>query len=76
MTKEQLQAILSTYLDEEAEELALDDDLTEAGLDSIAFMSITAELRAKNSMVTFMDLAEEPTMEAWLRKFNEKVAAQ
>lgn len=76
MTKEQLQAILSPYLDEEAEKLALDDNLTEAGLDSIAFMSITAELRAKNSMVTFMDLAEEPTMEAWLRKFNEKVAAQ
>ncbi len=76
MTKEQLQAILSPYLDEEAEELALDDDLTEAGLDSIAFMSITAELRAKNSMVTFMDLAEEPTMEAWLRKFHEKVAVQ
>ena len=76
MTKEQLQAILAPYLDEEAGELKLDDDLTEAGLDSIAFMSITAELRAQNSMVTFMDLAEEPTMEAWLQKFNEKVAAQ
>ena len=76
MTKEQLQAILAPYLDEEAGELKLDDDLTEAGLDSIAFMSITAELRAQNSMVTFMDLAEEPTMEAWLRKFHEKVAAQ
>ena len=76
MTKEQLQAILAPYLDEEAGELKLDDDLTEAGLDSIAFMSITAELRAQNSMVTFMDLAEEPTMEAWLRKFHEKVSAQ
>ena len=76
MKLEQLQAILAPYLDEEAEDLAIDDDLMEAGLDSIAIMSITAELRDRNSLVTFMDLAEEPRMEAWLRKIHEKVAVQ
>lgn len=72
MTKEQLTAIISPYLDEEAAEIAMADDLTEAGLDSIAFMSITGELREQNIMVTFMDLAEEATLEAWLHKINEK----
>ncbi len=76
MTKEQLKAIITPYLDEEAGEIAMDDDLTEAGLDSIAFMSITAELREQNIMVTFMDLAEEATLEAWLHKISEKVTVQ
>ena len=76
MTKEELKAIITPYLDEEAVEIAIDDDLTEAGLDSIAFMSITAELREQNIMVTFMDLAEEATLEAWLHKISEKVTVQ
>ena len=76
MTKEELKAIITPYLEEEAGEIAIDDDLTEAGLDSIAFMSITAELREQNIMVTFMDLAEEATLEAWLHKISEKVTVQ
>lgn len=72
MTKERLRFWLADYLDDDAmENLADEDDLTDWGLDSIAFMSITEELRAQGIMITFMDLAEETTVEAWHKKIQQ-----
>ncbi|PQD97175.1 acyl carrier protein [Pradoshia eiseniae] len=77
MSLEQLRLLLADYLDdEEWRNLEDKDDLTDCGMDSIAFMSITEELRSQDIMVTFMDLAEETTVEAWHRKIQEKTTAQ
>lgn len=76
MTKEELYAIILPYLDEDMKDIENDEDLTDAGLDSIALMTITEDLRSQQIMVTFMELAEEPTMEAWLRIIHKKIMVQ
>ena len=72
MTIEELYAIILPYLDEDMKDINEEEDLTDAGLDSITLMSITEELRTQNIMVNFMELAEEPTLAAWLNIINKK----
>ena len=72
MTIEELYAIILPYLDEDMKDINEEEDLTDAGLDSITLMSITEELRTQNIMVNFMELAEKPTLAAWLNIINKK----
>ncbi|MGN1385911.1 MAG: phosphopantetheine-binding protein [Bacillus sp. (in: firmicutes)] len=76
MTKEELCLILENYVEEDMQNIADDDDLTDVGIDSITFMSIIEELRLQNIAVTFMDLAEETTIAAWLHKIQQKTAVR
>lgn len=76
MTKEELYVILEDYIEEDFSSLSEEDDLTDLGVDSMAFMAITEELRMKNIHVTFMDLVEEATIAAWLRKIQQKTKMQ
>jgi len=42
------------------------DSLLDAGLDSIRLMTVVGKLRADGHDVSFEDLAEEPTLAAWI----------
>ncbi|HWL11675.1 MAG TPA: phosphopantetheine-binding protein [Ureibacillus sp.] len=70
MTKEQLRELLSRFL-EEMETIADDENLEYAGLDSMMMMSIVEQLRAQDILVNFLELAEEPTIEAWIEKIHK-----
>nr|ASV47083.1 isochorismatase [uncultured bacterium] len=47
------------------EPVGADDDLLDAGLDSIRLMSLVERLRAGGHQVSFVELAETPTVNAW-----------
>lgn len=68
MTKEQLRELLSSYVDDEMDTIADDENLIYAGLDSMMIMSIVEELRTRGILVNFLELLEEPSIEAWLEK--------
>ena len=47
------------------EPVADDDDLIDAGLDSIRLMTLIERWRADGHEVSFVDLAEQPTIAGW-----------
>jgi len=62
MSRDGLRAALTGLLDEPFGD---DDDLFDAGLDSIRLMTVVEHLRAGGHDVSFVDLAERPTVSAW-----------
>lgn len=64
-TAEQLRAALQELADEPLEDLADDDDLSDAGIDSIRLMGLITQWQQAGLAVTFEELAEEPTIAAW-----------
>ncbi|SCE36694.1 phosphopantetheine-binding protein [Streptomyces sp. DvalAA-19] len=66
LTLEQLRADVADILGEEPEEIPLDENLVDYGLDSVRLMSLTAVWRRDHGIeVAFADLAEKPALEAW-----------
>jgi len=62
MTIDQLRTEVAEVL---GEPVADDDDLLDAGLDSIRLMALVERLRAAGHEVSFVELAEQPTVAAW-----------
>lgn len=62
---------VSEQLQLPAEEIQLQDDLLLLGLDSVRLMTLVGVWQAYGSRVSFEDLAEQPTLDAWI----EKIAA-
>lgn len=66
LTLEQLRADVADILGEEPEEIPLDENLVDYGLDSVRLMSLAAAWRRDHGIeVAFADLAEKPALEAW-----------
>ena len=63
MTADVLCAEVRALLDEPVTD---HDSLLDAGLDSIRLMTVVEKLRADGHDVSFVDLAEEPTLAAWI----------
>jgi bifunctional isochorismate lyase/aryl carrier protein len=63
MSPDLLRATVADLLDEPVGD---DDDLFDAGLDSIRLMTVVEHLRAGGHDVSFVDLAERPTLAAWV----------
>lgn len=61
----QLRAALRELADEPLDDLADDDDLSDAGIDSIRLMGVITQWQQAGLAVTFEELAEEPTIAAW-----------
>ncbi|GKU83912.1 phosphopantetheine-binding protein [Niallia sp. NCCP-28] len=70
MTKEQLRELLSSYVEDEMDTIADDENLIYAGLDSMMVMSIVEELRTRGILVNFLEFLEQPSIEAWLEKIH------
>ena len=62
MTPQELRSTVTALLDEP---VGGDDDLLDAGLDSIRLMTVVERLNAGGHDVSFVDLAERPTLNAW-----------
>ncbi|MER6444400.1 phosphopantetheine attachment domain protein [Streptomyces venezuelae] len=49
----------------EPSDVSLEEDLLDQGLDSIRLMSLVEKWRAEGARVSFVDLAERPTLRQW-----------
>jgi bifunctional isochorismate lyase / aryl carrier protein len=57
-----------------AAELRVDANLVDCGVDSIRMMTFVERWRADGHDVTFVQLAEQPTLEAWARLLQQRTA--
>lgn len=64
---ERMRADVAQALEEPPEEIGDHDDLLDRGLDSIRLMSLVESWRAGGTELSFIDLAETPTLDAWAR---------
>ncbi|KAA8753436.1 isochorismatase family protein [Paenibacillus sp. UASWS1643] len=63
-----LRAQIGDLLQEQSDSIGEHDDLIQTwGMDSIRMMSLAERFRAEGAEVTFVDLAEQPTLAAWAR---------
>ncbi len=60
-----LRARLAHLTDDPLHDFGDDDDLSDAGIDSIRLMGAITEWQAAGYAITFEELAEEPTIAAW-----------
>lgn len=63
--RDALRAALQELADEPLDDLTDDDDLSDAGIDSIRLMGLITQWQQAGLAVTFEELAEEPTIAAW-----------
>ncbi|MEV6342403.1 phosphopantetheine-binding protein [Actinoplanes sp. NPDC051851] len=67
LDKERLRRDVAEVLGEDPDELADDENLIEYGLDSIRVLMLSTRWREQGHDIGFLDLADEPTIEAWAR---------
>lgn len=67
---------LATFLDLSVEELSPETDLLERGLDSLRLVSLVELFRSRGVEISFVDLAEEPTVEAFQRIWESQGRAE
>ncbi|MFI1285651.1 phosphopantetheine-binding protein [Streptomyces sp. NPDC020858] len=65
LTLERLVRDVADVLYTEPSDISLEEDLLDQGLDSIRLMSLVEKWRAEGATVTFVDLAERPTLRQW-----------
>ena len=68
---EELLVALTDLLDS-PRSLGLDDSLLDSGLDSVRLMMLVDRLQQGGSEVGFGDLAERPTLRAWVALLEER----
>ncbi|MBD8036776.1 acyl carrier protein [Solibacillus sp. A46] len=64
-TIEQLRAFVASYVTEPIDTISDEDYLLDVGIDSITMMTIVEELRQKGFPLTFIQLADNPTIKGW-----------
>ncbi|ACY14565.1 isochorismatase family protein [Haliangium ochraceum] len=62
---ERLRSDIAEILEEPAEDIADDDNLLDLGLDSIRLMSLVERWRAQGAELSFVELAERPSIADW-----------
>jgi bifunctional isochorismate lyase/aryl carrier protein len=65
ISREAVRARLLALADEPLNDFGDDEDLSDAGIDSIRLMGVISEWQDAGFAVTFEELAEEPTIAAW-----------
>lgn len=69
-TVERVLAEAAHILAEPAEDIDPAEDLFDRGMDSVRMMSLMERWRAAGAEVEFADLAEKPTVDAWVALLN------
>lgn len=69
-TVERVLAEAAHILAEPAEDIDPAEDLFDRGMDSVRMMSLMEQWRAAGVEVEFADLAEQPTINAWVALLN------
>lgn len=70
LTRDGLVATIARVADVPAEDIQDGADLTALGLDSLGFMRLVNELRVHGLPVTYQDLADQPTVDAWWARIS------
>ncbi|USQ85071.1 phosphopantetheine-binding protein [Streptomyces phaeoluteigriseus] len=66
LTVEQIRADVADVLGEEPEDIPVDENLLDLGLDSVRIMTLLERWRHDHAVTAgFADLAERPAVEAW-----------
>jgi len=66
-----VRAQVAEVLDEPVEAIGDHDDLLDRGIDSIRLMSLVEWCRGQGAEVSFVDLAERPTVAAWIALLSD-----
>lgn len=66
LTRQRVLAEIADLLETDVDELDAQENLVDAGLDSIRIMSLVERWQAAGAKVGFVDLAENPTLHDWL----------
>lgn len=67
LTAAQIRADVAALLHRWPNEISDDEDLLDAGLDSVRLMTLLEGWREAGAEITFVELAERPTLGAWLQ---------
>jgi bifunctional isochorismate lyase/aryl carrier protein len=70
-----LTAEVTELVGAEPDSIAGNDNLFDAGLDSLRLMSLVERFRSRGCDVSFVDLAEQPTLDAWRTLLSERRSA-
>ena len=74
LTEASLQAEVAALLQEQASNIGVDDNLIEYwGLDSIRMMSLAERWRRAGIQISFVELAEQPTLTNWWKLLSHKM---
>jgi bifunctional isochorismate lyase/aryl carrier protein len=65
MTEDQLRIDVAELLAVDPASIRRDDNLVDAGLDSIRIMTLSDRWQAAGAEIGFMELAENPTLQQW-----------
>ncbi|ART79670.1 phosphopantetheine-binding protein [Oceanisphaera avium] len=65
LTLEQMRIDIARLVNEAPEELELDDNLLDWGLDSMRIFNVSVEWNKTGLELRFADLAETPTLDGW-----------
>ena len=71
ITKDTVRAQVAEVLDELEANIGDHDDLLDRGIDSIRLMSLVEWCRQRGAEVSFVDLAEVPTVAAWTEVLSQ-----
>lgn len=72
LTEQLVREQVAGLLQESAEGLATHDNLMDRGLDSIRMMSLVEKWRRYGARVTFVELAERPTLADWWKLLSSR----
>lgn len=76
MNLEQLRIDVAEQLGEPVEELDVDDNLLDRGLDSIRLMTLVEKWGEDGIDVSFLELADDPTVAGWHQLLAKKAAVR
>ncbi|MGC0363616.1 aryl carrier-like protein [Rhodococcus sp. 27YEA15] len=66
VTSDRIVADVAEVLSLKAEEIGSDVDLSDLGLDSVRLMTLVERWRGAGADADFSELAQDPTLEAWV----------
>ncbi|KAA9159085.1 isochorismatase [Amycolatopsis acidicola] len=72
LTLDRVRADVLGILQAGTDEVGDEDDLVEAGLDSIRVMHLLERWRTEGVSINFVQLAMEPTIRGWHKLLNDK----
>lgn len=72
---DQLREALADALGVPSDSLGPNDDLIEAGLDSVTLMTLAGRWQRQGLSVTVAEFAEQPTLAAWWSRIDQAVGA-
>jgi bifunctional isochorismate lyase / aryl carrier protein len=75
LTRERLAHAIAREAGVSPEDVGGDTDLTTLGIDSLGILRLVNEWRVYGLPVTYLDLAREPTLDAWWTRVSQLLRA-